>query len=81
MSNFPTSLVYTVLALALVLALAWIILRGISRLSITKSRSGRIEILDSVPLGSRERLVLVRCDQQEYLLGVTADNISRIDSN
>ncbi len=80
MNNFPTTLLFTFIALALVLVLAWIILRGLSRLNITKSRSGRIEVLDSVPLGSRERLVLVRCDEQEYLLGVTANHVNRIDT-
>lgn len=79
MNNFSVSFLFTMLALALVLALAWIIIRGLSKMTVTKSRSGRLEVLDSVPLGSRERIVLVRYDQKDYLLGVTANNISRLD--
>lgn len=79
MNSFPTSVLFTLLALVLVLVLAWLILRGLSKMNITKSRNGRIEVLDSVPMGTRERLVLVRCDEQEYLLGVTASSITRLD--
>lgn len=80
MNNFPTSLLFTLLALAVVLALAWIMLRGLSSLSVTKSRGGRFEILDTIALGSKERLVLVRLDEKEILLGVTANSVRRIDN-
>lgn len=79
MSNFSVSFLFTMLALVVVLVLAWLVLRGLSKMTVSKSRTGRIEVLDSVPLGARERLVLVKCDQQEYLLGVTANNINRLD--
>ncbi len=79
MNSFPVSVIITIAALVLVLVLAWLLIRALSSMTVSRSRGGRLEILETVPLGSRERLVLVRCDGQQFLLGVTANSISRID--
>ena len=79
MDNFPVALLMTVLALALVLALAWIILRAVAAAGLGKSRGGRLRVLESLPLGPRERLVLVRHDDHEYLVGVSAGNVSLLE--
>ena len=78
-SSFPISLLNTLLGLIVVLALAWLTLRFLAGLNRTRLQSGRIHILQSTPVSTRERLVLVRVDEQEYLLGVTAGGISLVD--
>lgn len=73
----------TALALAFVLALAWLALRGLKRL---QQRAGggaatdAPQVLRSTGLGPRERLLVVRYRDREYLLGVTAAAISALDS-
>lgn len=79
MSSFPLSLLFTVLALVLVLVLAWFAIRLIAQLGGGKLSSKRIKVTHTVPLTARERLVMVECDDQEYFLGVTANGISVID--
>ena len=78
-SSFPLSLLVTVLALIAVLALAWFTLRFLSGLNRGRLKGGRIQILQTMPVGNRERLVLARVDEQDYLLGVTAGGISLVD--
>lgn len=79
MSGFPLQLVLTILALALVLALAWLLLRGLASMTTGRSRGGRLTLLDSLPVGTRERVVLVRLDDTEYLLGVGSGSVQRLD--
>lgn len=73
--------VATVLALLLVLGLAWLVLRTLRRLQ--PSLSGRAGagpvVLHSTGLGPRERLVLVRHRGREYLLGVSTGSVAVID--
>ncbi|MEE9320680.1 MAG: flagellar biosynthetic protein FliO [Granulosicoccus sp.] len=78
MSSSPIALLFTLLALILVLALAWVFIRALSRFSPGTSRNGRVQILQNVPLGPRERLILVRLDESEYFLGVTSGGISML---
>ncbi len=76
-----SSLLATLLALAFVLALAWLFLRLLKRATTLRSVDGRTppQVVQAVPLGGRERLVIVRHGAQEYVLGVTAASISLID--
>lgn len=77
------SLVSTVLALCFVLALAWLVLRGLKRLQAGRfgaAGSDVPRVLRSVSIGPRERLVTVRYRDREYLLGVAAGGVSLIDS-
>ena len=74
------SLLTTLVALVVVLAIAWLTLRLWARLSggrvASGGASGRVRIVQSVPVGTRERLVIARHGGSEYLLGVTAGGIS-----
>lgn len=79
MNSFPTTLLFTLLALILVLVLAWFAIRMLSQLSGGKLRGGRIKLAHTLPLGAREKIILVECDDKAYLLGVTAHSISLID--
>jgi flagellar biosynthetic protein FliO len=71
----------TLLALAFVLALAWLLLRLLKRAITPRTVNGQIplHVIQAVALGGRERLVIVRQGDQEYVLGVTAASVSLID--
>lgn len=81
-----TNLVSTVIALVVVLGLAWVSLRALKRLQdgrAAKSAGAHDvpQVLRSVGLGPRERLVTVRYRGREFLLGVTAGAITVVDSH
>ena len=67
----------TVLALAFVLALAWILLKALQRTGIARNRSGKVvlQVVQQISLGGRERVALVRHGDREYLLGVTPHQV------
>lgn len=70
-----------VVALLLVLALAWLVLRFLARMQ-TRSRGGGpapLRYLRAMPVGSRERVVVVAYHGEELLLGVTAGGIVLLD--
>ena len=75
------SLPFTVLALVSVLVLAWFVVRMLARLGVGKSAdSTRMRIVQSLPTGARERIVLLEFDGKQYLLGVTTGGISVLES-
>ena len=65
------------LVIALLLALLFV-LKRLQHGSVFKSRGQRLHILESLSLGTRQRLVLVRLDQQELLLGVGANEVQTL---
>lgn len=80
--SFAAQLGGTALALLFVLALAWLALRGLKHLQQRASRGAAgepIVLLQSLNLGPRERVVAVRYRGREYLLGVTAAQVTVID--
>lgn len=76
-----SSLLVTALALAFVLALAWLFLHLLKRATALGSANGSTppQVVQAVSLGARERLVVVRHGSHEYVLGVTAASINLID--
>ena len=76
-----SSMAVTVLALAFVLALAWVFLRLLKRATTLRSVDGQApwQVVQAVPLGGRERLLVVRQGEHEYVLGVTAASVQLID--
>jgi len=76
MSTFPTQLFATIIALLAVLVLAWLCLKTLSHATRRSRSSYRIKVLESVPVGTRERLVLTKLDDEELLLGVTAESVT-----
>lgn len=65
----------TAVALALVLALAWLVLRALRGRLTGVSAPGAgplLRVLRQWPLGPRERLVLIELRGEQCLLGVTA---------
>lgn len=79
MDNFPIQLLMTIIALALVLALAWIILKVLSSSGMTRSRTGRLQIKETLALSARERVVLIQHDDHEYLIGVSSGAVNLIE--
>lgn len=80
-----SSILAVVIALALVLGLAWgaiWLLKKVQdrQLGIDKDNPGRgdIRFLRSLPLGQRERVALIEVDGDRILLGVTAGGISKL---
>lgn len=70
-------------ALAIVLGLAWISLRFLSRMQAGAAGAGGgpapLRYLRAMPVGARERVVVVAYHDEELLLGVTAGGITLID--
>jgi len=75
------SLATSTLALLAVLLLAYLIIKGGARLHHLQNRKGSIAIKESASLGNRERIVLIDYKDKSYLLAVTAQNVSVIDSH
>lgn len=77
------SLATTALALVFVLALAWLLLRGLKRLQqrggLRGGQTDAPQVMQSVGLGPRERLMTVHWRGRDYLLGVTAASVTLID--
>ena len=77
-----SSFLVTLLALAFVLALAWLLLRLFKRAMMRpRTGGGRVplEVVEALSLGGRERLVVVRKGAREYVLGVTTASVSLLD--
>jgi flagellar protein FliO/FliZ len=77
----PAYLIKLVLGLVVVLmlfaALAWLVRRfGLG--GFTNSSTGELSVLESLSLGSRERLVIVQIGQEKLLLGITAGQINKL---
>lgn len=80
-SSSTITLLFAVFALALVLALAWLLLKGLAALGQRAGKHSPIEVKSTLPLGSRERLVVVEYRGADYLLGVASGHISLIDKH
>lgn len=77
MDGLALQLAGTALALLVVLALAWGALRLLARVSAGRGASGSLlQLRQVLTLGARERLVLVHCQGETLLLGVTANGIT-----
>jgi flagellar protein FliO/FliZ len=72
-------LVTSAVSLALVLGLAWLLLRWLKRAQVVRGTGAFPQVLRAVALGPRERLVVVRHHDTEFLLGVTAASVSVIE--
>jgi flagellar protein FliO/FliZ len=82
MENFASSLVSMLIALALVLALAWVSLRLLKRMQYGRANGNTQEAMRFVralPLGQRERVVVMHYRGEEWVLGVTAGGITLLD--
>ena len=65
------------LVIALLLSLLFV-LKRLQHGSVFKLRGQRLHVVESLSLGTRQRVVLVRLDQQELLLGVGANEVQTL---
>ncbi|GGP38526.1 flagellar protein [Shewanella algicola] len=65
--------------LIVVLALIFVLAYIVKRLNLVPSNGGVIKSLAVTPIGQREKVVLIEVNGQQYLLGVTSQQISLID--
>lgn len=79
MENHAQELLYTLIALMLVIALAWLFLKALKGFHTKQSGADRINLLLNLPVGSRERVVVVTYRQHEYLVGITTGGMSLLD--
>jgi len=75
------SLLFTILALVLVLVLAWLVIKGLSLYSNRNMGKSKIAILEVRQMAGREKLVLISYQGHDYLLGVTQASVSVIDKS
>jgi len=65
--------------IALVFGLAWVARRVSALRGIGSGSDSPIQVVGQLPLGTRERLLLVEVDGKRVLLGVVPGAISRLD--
>lgn len=80
MSELPTTLLLTIVALALVLLIAWVTLKFLSKFHRQTNSNKMISIQASMPIGNREKLMVVRCRDKEYFLATSPSGVSVIDT-
>jgi flagellar protein FliO/FliZ len=84
MESFALSFASMLLALALVLGLAWVVLRLLRarlqgpRAPKTAAGHDTLRFVRALPVGTRERIVIVEHRGARWMLGVTAGGISTI---
>jgi flagellar protein FliO/FliZ len=81
MQELMLNLASTVAALAFVLLLAWLLIRGWRRLQAFGGRSPAedgeaLRFVRALPVGARERVVLLDHAGERWMLGVTAGGIN-----
>ena len=67
------------MALVLVVAMAWLLIKALKGFQTRQGQGNRIKLLLTLPVGSRERLVVVAYRECEYLVGITPGGISLLD--
>jgi len=83
MESFVLSFASMLLALALVLAIAWGLLRLMRGRMQPRARNGKggddaLRFVRALPVGAKERIVIVEHGGERWMLGVTAGGISTI---
>src|SRR5262245_55458011 len=83
MESFALSFASMVLALAVVLGLAWVVLRFLRSRMQPRGQQGSssddaLRFVRALPVGAKERVVIVEHRGARWMLGVTAGGISTI---
>lgn len=73
-------LVKSVLSMCLVLLLIWVVAKILKPLADKhKGNAGPLKVLASISIGHREKIVIVMAGETQYLLGLSASGIEKID--
>jgi flagellar protein FliO/FliZ len=83
MESFALSFASMLLALALVIAIAWLVLRLMRlrmqpRAAAGGSGDDTLRFVRALPVGAKERVVLIEHRGERWMLGVTAGGISTL---
>ena len=82
MESFAMNFIVTMLALGFVLALAWVALRFLKARLQPRGASGgaddALRFVRALPVGAKERVVIVEHRGERWMLGVTAGGVSAI---
>jgi flagellar protein FliO/FliZ len=83
MESFALSFASMLLALAIVIALAWVVLRLLRSRMQPRGAAGNatddaLRFVRALPVGAKERVVIVEHRGARWMLGVTAGGISTI---
>ena len=82
MDSFAMNFVVTMLALGFVLAVAWLALRFLKGRLQPRGLPGRgddaLRFVRALPVGTKERVVIVEHRGERWMLGVTSGGISAI---
>ncbi|MDT9000937.1 flagellar biosynthetic protein FliO [Paucibacter sp. APW11] len=80
MQDLWFTLLRTVLALSLVLGLAWLLLRAWRSVQRPGTRAGAdtqtLRFVRALPVGARERVVLIEHAGERWMLGVSAGSVN-----
>ncbi|MEJ2764145.1 flagellar biosynthetic protein FliO [Photobacterium sp. MCCC 1A19761] len=74
--NIATTLAALMLVVMVILFLAWLLKR--MKLPGIQGGDGALKILRQLPVGQRERIVLLQVGEEQMLVGITQQNISLI---
>lgn len=74
-TNWPIILLVLIGMIGLILALAWFVKR-FGGMNFSGNRE--MKVVTSIPLGARERIALIDIKGQQFLLGVTTQQISHL---
>ena len=83
MESFIMSFASMLIALAIVLAAAWLVLRFVrtrmqGRSGVAAGAGDGLKFVRALPVGTKERVVIVEHRGERWMLGVTAGGISTI---
>lgn len=87
MDTFASQLLSTLLALAFVAALAWASIALLKRLQqgraggLSGKQEGELRFVRALPVGTKERVVVMHYRGEEWLLGVTGGGITLLAHN
>jgi flagellar biogenesis protein FliO len=54
------------------------LLRWLPQLKVSKRANPRLTIVETLPLGGRQQVILVRCDEESFLVGTGVNGVGTI---
>ncbi|MET0090136.1 MAG: flagellar biosynthetic protein FliO [Candidatus Thiodiazotropha sp.] len=79
MNSYFIDILYTFSALAVVVAMIWFLIKALKGLYRSHGNDNPIQLIRTLPVGTRERLLIFTYRDSEYLVGVSANGMSLLD--
>ncbi|MFT5543654.1 MAG: flagellar protein FliO/FliZ [Glaciecola sp.] len=74
----PTSILSIFLSLLLVVAIIFALAYIVRRFNVTQAGNGQLKVVASMAAGTKEKIIVVDVGGEQFLLGITAHNISQL---